>query len=59
MNIDFVGRHLQVEEKTRILAVEKLERLQEVPPGADRRARRPRGGEVPAFGRDQGALRRG
>ena len=27
MNIDFVGRHLQVEEKTRILAAEKLERL--------------------------------
>jgi putative sigma-54 modulation protein len=27
MNIDFVGRHLQVEEKTRILAVERLERL--------------------------------
>jgi len=27
MNIEFVGRHLQVEEKTRVLAAEKLERL--------------------------------
>ena len=27
MNIEFVGRHLQVEEKTRMLAAEKLERL--------------------------------
>lgn len=27
MNIEFVGRHLQVTEKTRLLAAEKLERL--------------------------------
>lgn len=27
MNIEFVGRHLQVEEKTRVLATEKLERV--------------------------------
>ena len=27
MNIDFVGRHLQIEDSTRALAVEKLERL--------------------------------
>jgi len=27
MNIEFVGRHLQVEDKTRLLAAEKLERL--------------------------------